>query len=639
MARFAEGQIEEVKAKVDLIDLISSYGIQVSRTGAIAKCKCPFHNEKTPSFSIDGNKGLYYCFGCGEAGDAIKFVEKQEGVDFPTALRQLAQRCGVTLEEKKDAKSLARGRLYALMAELAQFYSRCLDVAKEAELARNYVAARNLNPQTVQDYLIGYAPRSVNTVFKWAQKYGYSVAELEQAGIIKPSTNGGTPYYYFGGRLVFPVKDKSGRVVAFSGRQLVEDKKSGKYVNSPETAIFKKGKTLYGFDKASSRIVKSPTREVIICEGQIDCIRLQTMGYGNAVASQGTAFTEDHALMLKRVADNAVLCFDDDSAGHKATNKTAEILLEKNIPVRVVSLPDGSDPDSFLQTKGADAFRRLIDDKSESIVAFQVRTERAKEQNPSSIDAITRVSNTVMGTIAKCGSPVLRANLMKEASSLLDIDRADIAAEVSVLVSEHGKETMKTADEISDDLKENLAAKAIEVVMADESVLSDSEVPLIQYLIANPSDEMLRKTVGIVLPPYVFKSRLCRELVGAWLAPDAPGEDHFARCVESLSENDYREFLSITTSRPLGDLSDIPPAQAIFFYARQIWMDHLVVMFQMLCGERGDEVMHKEEYLAKAIANLPKLGRRSFVEFIRKFDQKSFDALLKHASEKPQNAA
>ena len=235
-----ESVIEEIKARVDLAELISSYGIQVKHAGSSMKACCPFHHEKTPSFNINQSRGFYHCFGCGESGDAIKFVQKMDGLTFPEAAKKLADQCGIKVEEKEDPTAGKRKRLYALMLELAQFYNRCLGHAS-GKTAVEYLAKRNLGKEVQDDFLIGYAPEGVSPILKWAEKHGYTEEDLELAGVIKRGTRpGDLGYHRFGGRLMFSIKDKQGRVVAFSGRQLVEKKNSGKYVNSPETLIFKK---------------------------------------------------------------------------------------------------------------------------------------------------------------------------------------------------------------------------------------------------------------------------------------------------------------------------------------------------------------------------------------------------------------
>ena len=425
-----EATVEEIKARIDLADLIASYGIQVKTAGASKKACCPFHHEKTPSFNINESKGFYHCFGCGESGDAIKFVQKMDGLTFVEAVKKLAEQCGVKIEEKEDPTAGKRKRLLALMAELAQFYHRCPQKTKEAEPARDYLKSRDLGDDVQESFLIGYAPNGMSTMMKWAEKYKYTAEEMEEAGVIKPPRGPGDQgYHRFGGRLMFSIRDKQGRVVAFSGRQLVASKNSGKYVNSPETLIFKKSNVLFGFDKAAGNIAKNAHHEAIVCEGQIDTIRLHISGFPVAVASQGTAFTEEHVKMLKKVADQVVLVFDDDAAGHKATIRTAGLFLAAEMPVRVVSLPEGDDPDSYLRKHPAEDFQKLLDN-AESIMSFQVRAEKAKETNPDSIDAMARITKAVLNTIAQSKNAVIKAGMVGEAAKLLGVPSAALNEEL-----------------------------------------------------------------------------------------------------------------------------------------------------------------------------------------------------------------
>ena len=542
-----ESVIEEIKARIDLADLVASYGIQVKHAGGSAKACCPFHHEKTPSFNINSAKGFYHCFGCGESGDAIKFVQKQEGLTFVEAVKKLAEQCGVKIEETEDPNAGLRKRLYALMAELAAFYRRCLLQAKEGEIAREYLKSRALAGAVAEDWGIGYAPNGVANILRWAEKYKYTPEELEAAGVIKaPTRPGDSGYHRFGGRLMFPVRDKQGRVVAFSGRQLVEKKNSGKYVNSPETAIFKKSNVLFGFDRASRAIGKDPHCEVIVCEGQIDCIRLHSFGFANAVAGQGTAFTDEHVRMLKRVASQAVLVYDDDAAGHKATIRSAGMLLAAEIPVRVVSLPDGDDPDSFLRTKGAEQFRALLE-KGESIISFQCRVERAKERDPASIDAVARVSKAVLATIAACSSAVLRASMVGEASKLLGLPSAALTEELEASrkkMSAAPRHQASAVQEYSVDddgvggqpstsdfqLSTPPAADAEEVVPPPPR-----EIAFMQFLMSNERDKTLDGMIGEFLPREVFAHGFTWRFVETWRMEAASGEDAFAAFAASLT--------------------------------------------------------------------------------------------------------
>ena len=582
-----ESVIEEIKARIDLADLVASYGIQVKHAGGSAKACCPFHHEKTPSFNINSAKGFYHCFGCGESGDAIKFVQKQEGLTFVEAVKKLAEQCGVKIEETEDPNAGLRKRLYALMAELAAFYRRCLLQAKEGEIAREYLKSRALDGAVAEDWGIGYAPNGVSNILRWAEKYKYTPEELEAAGVVKaPSRPGDSGYHRFGGRLMFPVRDKQGRVVAFSGRQLVEKKNSGKYVNSPETAIFKKSNVLFGFDRASRAIGKDPHCEVIVCEGQIDCIRLHSFGFANAVAGQGTAFTDEHVRMLKRVASQAVLVYDDDAAGHKATIRSAGMLLAAEIPVRVVSLPDGDDPDSFLRTKGAEQFRALLE-KGESIISFQCRVERAKERDPASIDAVARVSKAVLATIAACSSAVLRASMVGEASKLLGLPSAALTEELEASrkkMSAAPRHQASAVQEYSVDddgvggqpstsdfqLSTPPAADAEEVVPPPPR-----EIAFMQFLMSNERDKTLDGMIGEFLPREVFAHGFTWRFVETWRMEAASGEDAFAAFAASLTGQERAWLDAVLVEVGKTQSSTLSATDIMQDFVRSFWEAHL----------------------------------------------------------------
>jgi len=422
MARYTDSVLEEIRARVDIVDLIGTR-VQLKRAGATYKGCCPFHKEKTPSFNVNPNKQFYKCFGCGEAGDIFTFLMKMEGLQFMDAVQQLADKAGVVLKQEVDPHAQSRSVLYAIHAELAAFYQRCLTETQQAEAARNYLASRALPDEVVKSFCIGYAPSVPrDAILQWAKKHDFSPQQLVDSGVlVAPKDPDKTPqdfFHRFAGRLMFPICDRQGRVVAFSGRVLDPKSHPAKYVNSPETDIFKKSHILYALDKAATKIVKHPRREAIICEGQIDVIRCHACGFETAVASQGTAFTAEHVTLLKKHADSVVLVFDGDAAGKKAALRTGALFIAAEIPVRVVRLPKGEDPDSFLRNQGAAAFREALD-QAVSITAFQVDTLREAEEHPDSIDAVNRISRGVIEMLAVCPSAVQRSHLIEEAASLL----------------------------------------------------------------------------------------------------------------------------------------------------------------------------------------------------------------------------
>lgn len=562
-----DSTLEEIKARIELSELIASYGIQVRSAGVSKKACCPFHHEKTPSFNINDSKGFYHCFGCGESGDVFKFVQKMDGLTFAEAAKKLAESVGIEIVEKEDKSAAKRKRLYALMAEVAEFYHRCLNSTKEAEKARQYLKERDLDEAAQKAFLIGYAPSGIANMKKWAEKHGYSLKEMEEAGvIIAPKDERDQGYHRFSSRLMFSIKDKQGRVVAFSGRQLVENKNSGKYVNSPETPIFKKSNVLFAFDKASGNIAKDPHHTAIVCEGQIDTIRLHLCGFTTALASQGTAFTAEHVKMLKRVADEVTLVFDDDGAGHKATIKTAGLCLAEALPVRVVSLPGGDDPDSFLRTHKREEFKALLD-SAESIVAFQVRTEFQKESNPKSVEAITRVTKAVLATISKSSSVVIREGMMKEAAALLSLP-------IEALRQELSGENVSVLSATSDPSEPSeLPARPAPPSLSEPALPPPPEIELqfAEFLLACGSDEHVLDMVTEFLVKEVFLNDFTWRFLEAWKA----GTAALGQFVSSLEGEEKRWFDRIYLAGSRSLASTLSVTKLAENNIRQLWSAYL----------------------------------------------------------------
>ena len=421
MAGIDANALAEIKARIDLADLISEYGVDLRRAGSSVKACCPFHKEKTPSFIINVDRGFYKCFGCGESGDAITFVQKMEGITFVEAVRKLAERAGVKIEERFDPQAKARARLYQINQELAAFYRRCLEQTAEAQEARDYLKGRDLWGEPAERFGIGYAPNIRGALLEWAKRHDFTPDELVAAGVLAaPRTPGDSYYDRFHGRLTFPICDPQGRVIAFSCRLLRESKHTGKYVNSPETEIFKKADTLYAFHLARPNIAKAVPRRAIVCEGQIDVIRCHVCGFPTAVASQGTAFTAEHVALLRRCADSADLVFDGDKAGVKAAIRTMGLFLAAGMPVRIVSLPPEDDPDSLLRKQGAEAFRACLD-SAEDPAPFLVRRLRQQETAPDAMDAVMRIAKAAVATVLDCPEPVLTARFLQDAANALHL--------------------------------------------------------------------------------------------------------------------------------------------------------------------------------------------------------------------------
>ena len=434
MAEISSRVIEEIRSRVSIVDVISSR-IQLKRAGSTFKACCPFHHEKTPSFVVNPAHESYKCFGCGEGGDVFSFLQKYDGLTFTDAVKQLGQQCGVEVEfSKGSGESLISKRLLKLHAELAAFWENCLKNATHpgAVEAREYMKSRELVGDVVESFGIGFALDVPGILEKFAKDHGFTPEEMHQAGVLllpDEQSQTGKPYDRFRGRLMFPIRDTQGRPVAFSGRILDANKSKAKYVNSPETPIFTKSKILYGLDKAQRNITSHRQREAIICEGQIDVIRCHSKGFGRAVASQGTAFTDSHAQLLARYADSAVLLFDQDNAGQKAAVRTAQILLAERMPVRIAKLPAGEDPDSYLRTHPQSEFQAILDSAMD-VVEFNIEYLMGMEESPSSDGAISRVAEGVLETIACCENPIHSARMLQKAAELLKLPLSSLESEL-----------------------------------------------------------------------------------------------------------------------------------------------------------------------------------------------------------------
>lgn len=342
--------IDQIRQSTDIVDVISSY-VPLKKAGRNYKALSPFKKEKTPSFFVDPARQLFKCFTSGHGGDVFKFVMIYENLDFPAAIRLIAQRTGIHLPEKtatpqQQEQKQEKEILLQIHRAVAAWWSQILRTEKIAEPARHYLLNRNISEDLAREFQLGFAPPDWEATLQWGTKQGFSIESMEKSGLLTRNESGKV-YDRFRGRLMFPIHNDSGNVVAFSGRLLDPDAKAAKYVNSPETPLFTKSRILFGLDKNKREILNH--QQVILCEGQIDLIRLYEKGIRNAVASQGTAFTEHHARLLKRYAKEVTICFDADSAGQDAAVRSVEVLLHEGLAVKIATIPLGQDPDSLLK--------------------------------------------------------------------------------------------------------------------------------------------------------------------------------------------------------------------------------------------------------------------------------------------------
>lgn len=349
--------LEEIRRRADIVDIISPY-VRLRKAGRRLVGLCPFHQERTPSFTVDPEKGFWHCFGCKAGGDLFRFVEMMEKVTFAEAVELLARRLGLPPKTPADgAQHRARERLLTLHNEAAQFFHSCLK-AKPGTQALAYLRDRGVSPQAADDFLLGYAPDTWEALLDFLEKRGFSGKELARAGLVVVRQDGGF-YDRFRNRLIFPICDATGRVIAFGGRALADDQQP-KYLNSPETMLFQKGHTLWAFDRARRAIADSG--RAIIVEGYLDAIACHEAGFAETVATMGTTLTREHVELLRRRTERLLLSFDSDSAGLAAALRGRDLFQEAGLEVWVVTLPEGMDPDNVIRLRGADSFKALLEE-------------------------------------------------------------------------------------------------------------------------------------------------------------------------------------------------------------------------------------------------------------------------------------
>ena len=435
--------IEQIAAANDIVEVIGSY-FPLKRAGANFKALCPFHQEKTPSFTVSPSRQTFHCFGCGVGGSVFRFVMDYEHVDFPSAVRKLAARCGITIVEKRGAADEerqyeTRRTLLKLHAEAAEWFHENLVKREVGESARKYLKQRGITAEIAKRWQLGYAPDEWDAFGSWARARGYDARDLITSGLVRTKDEADsdqnqtsnlkaqTSYDRFRGRIMFPIHNDVGEVIAFSGRLLKDEEGAAKYLNSPETPLFRKGNVLFGLHKTKRALIEADC--AIVCEGQIDLISLFEAGITNVVAPQGTAFTENQARILKRFVDEVVLCFDSDAAGAKAAERSLDALLQNDLIVRVVELPVGEDPDSLVRREGKEKFENRVASAQDF---FDYWIEREMEAvDVSSLGAKMQVARRLAETVSRVHDPLMRGEVVNRASARLGVSPADFGTLLS----------------------------------------------------------------------------------------------------------------------------------------------------------------------------------------------------------------
>ncbi|MFN3479571.1 MAG: DNA primase [Thermodesulfovibrionales bacterium] len=410
--------LEEIKSRLDIVDFISDY-VDLKKAGQNYKGLCPFHSEKTPSFIVSPDKQIYHCFGCGEGGNIFSFIMRHDNITFPEAVKILARRAGVNIRvmKEKTSEEGLRYKLIELNRESLKVFQENLKKSKEATV---YLEKRGIDTETIKTFSIGYSVKSWSYLYNHLKAKGFPDSLMLQAGLVVQGEKG--LHDIFRGRIIFPIKNIQGEVIAFGGR--VMDDSMPKYLNSPDTVIFKKGENLYGLDIAREEIRKKGF--VIITEGYLDVITSHQKGFSNTVAPLGTALTEAHLLRLKRFAKRAIVVFDGDEAGKAAARRSIPVFFGQGFQMRVLLLPEGEDPDSFLRKNDPDVFKD----------ALSIAKTPLSFLFDSSVLDRTETTREAIEMISKVRDLLLREELLRELSELSGFREMSLRAELKRISAE-----------------------------------------------------------------------------------------------------------------------------------------------------------------------------------------------------------
>lgn len=477
---FPEGFLQELKMRNDITDIVSTY-VTLKRRGRNMVGLCPFHGEKTPSFNIYTENGSFYCFGCGVGGDVITFIMKIENLDYVDAVKFLAQRAGMEMPENTydDSMSKLRTRVFEANREAARFYYATLNSPKGAK-GLEYFHSRALSDRTIRHFGLGFADDDWSSLCKHLKAKGFKDSEIIAANLGVQRRNGNGIYDRFTNRVMFPIIDLRGNVIAFGGRIMTDEKP--KYLNTSDTPVFKKSANLFSLNNAKN----SGSRTLILCEGYMDVITVNQAGFTNAVATLGTALTSEQAMLMKRYADEIIICYDADEAGQKATARAIPILRNAGLLIRVLSIPNGKDPDEFIRSHGADgpaAFKAVIEKSGNDI---EYRLQKLKQSyNISTTDGKVGYLEAATKVVASISSPIERDVYTSKICNELGVDKNAFKQQLSNISKRHTREAIKKeVRKIQTDLSGRNDKINTDHYKKPRS--SSAEEALVVYLINNP---------------------------------------------------------------------------------------------------------------------------------------------------------
>ncbi|RHP45268.1 DNA primase [Clostridium sp. AF32-12BH] len=480
---YPEDVVEEVRTRNDIVDVISGY-VKLQKKGSNYFGLCPFHNEKSPSFSVSPQKQMYYCFGCGAGGNVITFVMEYENYSFPEALKVLADRAGIHLPEveyskEERAKADKRSTLLEINKLAANYFYYQLH-QPQGKIGYDYFRKRELSDDTIRHFGLGFANKTSNDLYQYLRSKGYTDEILRDSGLVTMEERG--TYDKFWNRVMFPIMDVNNRVIGFGGRVMGDG--TPKYLNSPETMIFDKSRNLYGLNYART----SREKYILACEGYMDVIAMHQAGFTNAVASLGTAFTTQHAVLLKRYTDTVILTYDSDGAGVKAALRAIPILKEVGISTKVLNLKPYKDPDEFIKNLGADAFRERIANAQNSFL-YEIDVMK-REYDLEDPEQKTRFYNAVARKLLEFGEALERDNYTRAVAQAQFIPYEDLRRLVNRLGNQLGSVPLQKWEEDRTDPRERKKKKE-----KDDGIRRSQRL-LLTWLIERP--QLFEKIAGII---------------------------------------------------------------------------------------------------------------------------------------------
>ena len=466
--RIPKEVVEEIRQRNDIVDVISSH-VNLKRAGSNYSGLCPFHNEKTPSFTVFPATQTYHCFGCGEGGDAISFTMKSENLEYVAAIETLAKRAGITISKEygEDDTARRRKRILQMNLEAAKYFRACLFDENLGKVGMDYLhGKRNLSLPVIKHFGLGFAPNGFGGLTDHLHKKGFTDAELIEGFLCGKSQKTGRTYDYFRNRVIFPIIDTVGNVIGFGGR--VMDDSKPKYLNTSDTPAFKKSRNLFALNYARHNCAE----KMILCEGYMDVIALHAAGFENAVATLGTALTNEQARMMAKYTKQVLIAYDSDEAGQRAANRAVQMLSEVGLDVRILKMNGAKDPDEYIKKYGADAFRRIL---GEGSTGFEFKMDNLlAKYDITRADEKIKAAGEMCGYIAEVWSDVERDVYISAVATKFGISRDGIKNDVNRLragkIREHKREISKNAkldamgigDKVNPDAAKNIRANAAE---------------------------------------------------------------------------------------------------------------------------------------------------------------------------------